>query len=96
MPAKKRTSSAARPPKPSSARLDEMVDEATVDCFNEAEQITGIFTMLEENLDLPFTTTVLGLEVMVDRVELTDSGTMVAVCRRRRHPKRAVMGDQCK
>ena len=93
MPAKKRTSSAARPPKPSSARLDEMVDEATVDCYNEAEQITGIFTMLEENLDLPFTTTVLGLEVMVDRVELTDSGSMVAVCRRHGRRQRIPLLD---
>jgi hypothetical protein len=93
MPAKKRTSSAARPPKPSSARLDEMIGEATVDCYNESEQITGIFTMLEENLDLPFTTTVLGMEVMVDRVELTDSGTMVAVCRRQGRRQRIPLLD---
>jgi len=70
-----------------------MIDEATVDCYNEAEQITGIFTMLEENLDLPFTTTVLGTEVTVDRVELTDSAAMVAVCRRRGQRQRVPLLD---
>ena len=53
MPAKKCKSSAARPQKLSPTRLDEMIDEATVDCYNEAEQITGIFTMLEEDLEEP-------------------------------------------
>ena len=93
MPTEKRTSPAARPPKPSSARLDEMIDEATADCYNESEQITGIFTMLEENLDLPFITTVLGMEVTVDRVELTVSGMMVAVCRRQGRRQRIPLLD---
>ena len=93
MPAKKCKSSAARPQKLSPTRLDEMIDEATVDCDNEAEQITGIFTMLEEDLDLPFITTVLGMEVTVDRVELTVSGMMVAVCRRQGRRQRIPLLD---
>ena len=47
MVAKRRSSSTARTPKLSSARLDAMIKEATVDCYNEAEQITGIYTMAE-------------------------------------------------
>src|SRR5665213_3574694 len=55
----------------SNTKLDELVEEATVDCYNEAEQITGLFTMIEEHLDLPFQTTVLGIAVTVTRVDVT-------------------------
>jgi hypothetical protein len=41
------------------AYLDKLIAEATVDCYNESEEITGIFTMLEENLAVPFTTKLL-------------------------------------
>lgn len=37
-------------------RLDAMIEEATVDCYNEDEQLTGMFTMIEDNLALPFET----------------------------------------
>ncbi len=30
------------------ARLDKLIEEATVDCYNDSEEITGIFTMMEE------------------------------------------------
>ena len=93
MPARKPGSSSAPPSKFSSARLDEMIDEATVDCYNESEQITGIFTMLEENLALPFTTTILGMEVAVDRIELTASDEVVAVCRRQGQHQRVPLLD---
>ena len=66
------------------AHLDELIAEATVDCYNESEAITGIFTMLEENLAVPFTTTLLGVEVTVERVDLNDADEIVAVCRRGR------------
>ena len=93
MLAKKCKSSAARPQKLSPTRLDEMIDEATVDCYNEAEQINGIFTMLNENLDLPFITTLLGMAVTVDRVELTASDEVVAVCRRQGRRQRIPLLD---
>jgi hypothetical protein len=66
------------------AELDAMIDEATVDAFNEDEQLTGLFTMLEENLAVPFTTTVLGVEVVVRGVDLTPDGRIVALCSRDR------------
>jgi hypothetical protein len=47
----------SRPSSTSEARLDAMVEEATVDCYNEDEQVTGLFTMIEDNLALPFQTT---------------------------------------
>ena len=69
-------------PRSSTAHLDKLIEEATVDCFNESEEITGIVTMLEENLAVPFATKLLGLEVTVERVDLNKAGEIVAVCRR--------------
>lgn len=62
------------------ARLEAMVEEATVDCYNESEQVTGLFTMIEENLAVPFETTVLGAPVTVKRVDLNDREEIVAIC----------------
>jgi len=70
--------------RPETAQLDELIAEATVDCYNQSEEITGIFTMLEENLAVPFATKLLGLEVTVERVDLNKAGEIVAVCRRGR------------
>ena len=68
--------------RPSKARLDELVEEAIVDCYNESEQATGLYTMIEDNLALPFETIVLGVAVTVERVQLTRREEIVAVCRR--------------
>ncbi|MEU6325424.1 calcium-binding protein [Streptomyces sp. NPDC047009] len=62
------------------AELEAMIEEATVDAYNEDEQLTGLFTMLEEHLDLPFTTVALGVEVSVDGIDLTPDGRIVALC----------------
>jgi hypothetical protein len=68
----------------SNSELDALIEEATVDCYNEEEQITGLFTMLEEHLTLPFQTSVLGMTVTVTRVDLTVSDQIVAICQRDR------------
>lgn len=70
------------PTRLSKAQLDRLVEEAIVDCYNESEQATGLYTMIEDNLALPFETTVLGVSVTVDRVDLTRREEIVAVCRR--------------
>jgi hypothetical protein len=41
----------------SEARLEEMTEQA-VDAYSESERITGWFTMIKENLGVPFETTV--------------------------------------
>jgi hypothetical protein len=51
----------------SKARLDILVAEAIVDCYNESEQVTGLYIMIEENLGVPFETTVLGVPVTGNR-----------------------------
>jgi Calcium binding len=71
-----------RRPKIAAAVLDQLIAEATVDCYNESEQRSGFCTMLEENLGLPFETNVLGVQVMVERIDLTDAEEIVAICTR--------------
>jgi Calcium binding len=68
----------------SKADLGELVKEAIVDAYGENERLTGFYTMIEENLVLPFTTMVLGVEVTVEGIDLTDSG-IVAICGCGRH-----------
>ncbi|MDQ3677889.1 MAG: hypothetical protein M3401_14020 [Actinomycetota bacterium] len=72
----------SRPSATSEARLDAMVEEATVDCYNEDEQVTGLFTMIEDNLALPVQTTVLGMAVSVISIDLSETGQIVAICSR--------------
>ncbi len=64
------------------AELDRLIEEATVDCHDESEQIAGFYTMLEDNLALPFETQVLGAKVTVESLDLTDAEEIVAICRR--------------
>jgi hypothetical protein len=42
------------------ARWEVMVDEATVDCYNEDEAFAGILASLEDRLEFPFQARVLG------------------------------------
>jgi hypothetical protein len=71
-------------PRISKARLEEMIEEATVDCNDESEQMSGWFTVIGENLALPFETKVLGVLVTVERIDLNRSDDIVAVCLRGR------------
>ncbi|WP_035847105.1 hypothetical protein [Kitasatospora azatica] len=64
------------------AELEAMIDEATVDAYGEAEELTGLFTVIEENLAVPFSTMVLGVEVTVRGVDLSRDGRIVALCSR--------------
>ena len=66
----------------SPAKLDEMIEEATVDAYGESEQTAGFLTLLEDRLELPFKTEVLGVEVTVERLDMTDDEQIVAVCSR--------------
>ena len=77
----------------SPAKLDEMIEEATVDAYGESEQIVGFFTLLEERLKLPFKTEVLGMEVTVERLDMTDDEQIVAVCSRGKSQQRVSILD---
>lgn len=73
-----------RTPRISKARLAEMIEAATGDVYGESEQVTGWFTTIDENLAVPFGTTVLGVTVTVERIDLNPSEQIVAICRRGR------------
>ncbi len=66
----------------SKIKLRVLIAEATVDAYNESEQAVGFYTMIEDNLKLPFQTEVLGVEVTVEAVDITEDDQVVAVCRR--------------
>ena len=69
----------------SKAKLDALVEEATVDCHDESEVRTGLLTMIQDNLKLPFETTILGVPVRVESVDFNKGGEIVATCVRDRH-----------
>jgi hypothetical protein len=79
---KARTNKARRLGSSSASRLDKLIGEATIDCYDREEQVAGLFTMLEDRLKMPFETQVLGLDVIVEAVVLSDAGDIAAVCRR--------------
>jgi hypothetical protein len=64
------------------ATLDALIAHATVDCYNDSECVTGFYTMLDEHLAVPFQTVVLGVDVTVAGIDLTDDEQIVAVCTR--------------
>ena len=78
-----------------------MIEEATVDAYGESEQIMGLYTMIDENLAVPFETTVLGMPVTVNASTWTQASrssrsasrsrpaafrSSISRCRRRRRP----------
>ena len=63
-------------------RLRELIEEATVDCYGEDEQLMGLVTMVEEKVACPFKAKVIGEEVEVTALEAPAEGIGVnAVCR---------------
>ena len=63
-------------------RLRALIEEATVDCYNEEEQEIGLLTMIEDNLACPFRAKVIGEEVEVVRLESASEGLGVkAICK---------------
>jgi len=68
----------------SRARLDALIEEAIVDAYNESEQAVGFHATIEQHLELPFETIVLGMAVTVKKIDVTAGGDIVAVCFRGR------------
>ncbi|SRR5258708_5907284 len=62
-------------------QLDELIDEATVDAYDEYEQRTGFSTMIDDNVAFPFPARVVGEEVMVTEVT-EDDNNILAICQR--------------
>jgi hypothetical protein len=69
---------------PSKAELNAMVEEATIDAHDEEERLTGFASLIEENVAVPFETTVLGVKVTVTGIGQGSRG-IVADCVRGKH-----------
>ena len=82
-----------RRPRLSKERLDQLVEEATVDAHDESEQAMGFQTMLENDLRLPFETEVLGVTVIVESIDITEDDRLVAVCGSGKHRQRISLAD---
>jgi Calcium binding len=80
----RRTTRKAKRWPPPKAKLVALVEEATVDAHGESEQRVGFYTLLDERLETPFDTEILGVTVTVERVDITDDEQIVAICRRGR------------
>lgn len=76
----------------SGPQLEALVARATVDAYNDDEQLSGLYTLMEEHLALPFSTEIPGVAVSVKRVELTEDG-IVALCVAGRHRQRIPILD---
>jgi hypothetical protein len=61
-----------------------VIEGSTVDAYDEEERLGGFFNLIEENLAVPFETTVLGVAVTVEGVSQTSAG-LVAECARGKH-----------
>ena len=59
-------------------RLDAMIEEAIVDAYTESERAVGFHATVEQHLQLPFETVVLGVAVTVKKVDVTGAGEIVA------------------
>lgn len=64
------------------AKLEVLIEEAIVDAYGEGEQKVGLLTMMQEHLALPFSVKILGVEAVVEKVDMTRDGRIVAICQR--------------
>ncbi len=86
MPTKKpsKKARATREPRTDESKFAAMIEEATVDAYDESEQAMGWYNIFEEYLALPFETSILGAAVKVTKLELRGDSTIVATCTRGR------------
>ena len=68
-------------PSLSKTKLEKLIAEAVVDAYNEQEQTVGFLTMMQEHLALPLSVSILGVESVVEKIDLTRDGQIVAICR---------------
>lgn len=64
----------------SKAKLEALVEEAVSDAYGHQEQKVGFLTMLQEHLTLPFFVSILGVEAIVEKMDMTRDGRIVVIC----------------
>jgi transcriptional regulator with XRE-family HTH domain len=70
-------------------KLDALIEEAIADCHDDEEAVMGFHAVIEENLELPFTTGILGIPVTITNIALNNADELVAVCERKGRDSRA-------
>ena len=63
-------------------QLEDLIDEATVDCYDDSECLSGFTVMIEDNLEFPFSAKVIGEEIMVTGVT-EEKDEILAECERK-------------
>lgn len=68
----------------SSAELDALIEELTIDCYNDDEQLTGLLTGAEEALVIGEVATIAGTEITIVAVDCPSDirRGLTAVCER--------------
>lgn len=62
--------------------LDALIEEATVDAYDEYEQRVGFYTMMEDNLVFPFPAKVIGTTVSVRGIDMKNEERILAKVKR--------------
>ena len=64
-------------------KLKQLIEEATVDCYDEWEQASGFLAMIQDHLTCPVMARVVGEPVQVVGFDDAEGGTdIVALCKR--------------
>lgn len=66
--------------KTSAERIQELIEEATIDAYDEYEQLAGFLCMIEDNVKTPFKAKVMGDEVKVIELNEGKCNDLVAIC----------------
>lgn len=69
----------------SGSELDALVEQATVDAYDEYEQLTSFHVVIAEHLAVPFQTNVLGVEVTITKIDLLSGTGIAAICSHGKH-----------
>jgi hypothetical protein len=70
-------------PRQADAELDSLIDEITVDCHDEDEQLTGFEAAFDEDASFPCPGTIIGEDVDVLSVSTSNSRReLIATCQR--------------
>lgn len=77
-------------------RLAELLEEATVDCYDEEEEFSGVFATLEDNLDFPLQAKAMGNVVEVVGLDSNQSSLrrgILAIVRQGEQEYRVGLGE---
>ncbi len=79
----------------SDGELDALIEQATVDAYDEYEQLASFHVVIGVHLGIPFRTTVLGVEVTVTKIDLLPGSGITAICSRGKHRQAIGILDGC-